>query len=117
MPDLRQRARSLHARLFPPPGPPQARPVVRLTRPNRRVLLVLLSGATNLSGYPLCRAAMTGSGTVYYVLWRLEDAGWVTSEWGPQVYEGGPRRRFYAITPYGRRRAYELLGLEAPDAR
>lgn len=114
MGDLHQRARSLHARLFPPTGPPKPRPVVRLTRKNRRVLLVLLSGATDLSGYPICRAAMTGSGTVYYLLWRLEDAGWVASEWGPVFTDDGLRRRFYRLTPYGRQQAYELLGLEAP---
>lgn len=113
---------SLPARSWPllarlrtgPKPPPEPRPVVRLTRKNRRVLLVLLSGATNLSGYPICQAAMTGSGTVYYLLWRLEDAGWVTSEEGP-VFNGDMRRRFYRLTPAGRSEAYALLGLEAPQ--
>lgn len=116
MSDLRSRARSLHARLFPPLEPPKPRPVVRLTRRNRRVLLVLLSGAPDLSGYPICRAAGVPSGTAYYVLWRLEDAGWVTSEWGPVFTDDGLRRRFYRLTPTGRTGAYALLGLEAPGA-
>ena len=114
MSDLRQRARSLHARLFPPLEI-QPRPVIRLTRKNRRVLLVLLSGATNLSGYPICRAAGTGSGTVYPLLARLEREGWVTSEWGPVFTDDGLRRRFYQLTADGRSEAYRMLGLEEPS--
>jgi PadR family transcriptional regulator PadR len=87
----------------------------RLTRRNRRILLVLLSGATNLSGYPICRAAGVRSGTAYLLLARLETAGWVASEWGPVFSDEGMRRRFYRLSPYGSQQAYELLGLEAPE--
>ena len=85
---------------------------IRPTRATRRVLLALLTNATNLSGYPLSRAAQVNSGTVYIVLSRLEeaDAPWVVGEWGPG--EEGHRRRFYRLTPYGRIRALRMLGLE-----
>jgi transcriptional regulator len=40
-------------------------------------------------------------GSLYPALRRLEDRGWVTSEWG--VSENNRRARFYAITPAGRK--------------
>ena len=39
-------------------------------------------------------------GSLYPALRRLEDKGWVTSEWG--LSENNRRARFYAITPAGR---------------
>jgi len=39
-------------------------------------------------------------GTLYPVLHRLEDAGFVTSRWGES--ESGRRRKYYAITAKGR---------------
>lgn len=39
-------------------------------------------------------------GTLYPVLHRLEDAGFVTSRWGES--DSGRRRKYYAITAKGR---------------
>ena len=89
---------------------------IRSTRATRRVLLVLLTGASNLSGYPISRAAATRSGAVYVALWRLERAGWVGSKWGSSDPRGH-RRRFYHLTRQGRAKAVRLLGLEFTDAR
>lgn len=89
----------------------------RPSRRNRRILLALLSGAGNLSGYPISRAAQAGSGAVYLLLAKLERAGWVASEWGPVFNDEGMRRRFYRLTPYGRVQAFRLLGLEGPFDR
>jgi len=41
-------------------------------------------------------------GTVYPALLRLEQAGWITSDWG--VSDNNRRARFYALTAAGRRR-------------
>jgi transcriptional regulator len=41
-------------------------------------------------------------GTIYPALLRLEQAGWIRSEWG--ISENNRRARFYALTPAGRRR-------------
>ena len=86
-------------------------------RSRRRVMLVLLTGASRLSGYPISRAAMVGSGTVYIILAHLEGLGWAVSEWETPnpLPEGQGRRRFYRLTPFGRERVLELLGLEASD--
>jgi PadR family transcriptional regulator len=86
---------------------------IRPTRRMKRVLLVLLTGAPELSGYPICRAAATGPGSVYPELTRLERAGWVASEW-EKGRPPGQRRRFYRLTPYGRRAAFRVLGLIDP---
>jgi PadR family transcriptional regulator len=40
-------------------------------------------------------------GTVYPALLRLEQRGWIRSDWGKS--ENNRRARFYAITPRGRR--------------
>ena len=90
----------------------------RIPRSHRRVMLVLLTGAGRLSGYPICRAAMTGPGTVYLVLERMEKRGWVAGEWEtPDPLPGDrPRRRFYRLTPEGRSAVMELLGLEEAGA-
>lgn len=82
------------------------KPPVPPTRATRRVLLALLTGASNLSGYPLARAAQVGYGKVYVILARLEREGWVT---GVQASTG---RRFYRLTPRGRFGALRMLGLE-----
>jgi DNA-binding PadR family transcriptional regulator len=85
---------------------------VRVGRKRRRILLALMTGAANLSGYPLMRLAQCSSGTVYFFLDHLENAGWVTGDW--EVLPPGedrPRRRFYTLTPLGRDEAAKLLGL------
>lgn len=40
-------------------------------------------------------------GSLYPALYRLEDRGWITSEWG--VSDEGRRVKLYALTPVGRR--------------
>jgi DNA-binding PadR family transcriptional regulator len=50
---------------------------LRLTRGRKRVLLALLSGASNLHGWRLCTAAQVWSGTLYPFLDHLEAAGWI----------------------------------------
>ena len=42
-----------------------------------------------------------GQGSLYPALYRLEDRGWVTSEW--QTSDEGRRAKFYTLTADGRR--------------
>jgi DNA-binding transcriptional ArsR family regulator len=82
----------------------------RVPRSHRRVMLVLLTDAGGLGSYTISRAAMTGSGTVYRVLNKLERAGWVTGRReGPAAL--ATYRRLYRLTEEGRVRVLELLGL------
>ena len=50
-------------------------------------------------------------GTLYPALMRLEQSGWISSEWG--VSENNRRARFYSITRQGRKQlALEAKGWE-----
>jgi PadR family transcriptional regulator, regulatory protein PadR len=42
-----------------------------------------------------------GQGSLYPALYRLEDKGWITAEWG--VSDEGKRAKFYSLTPEGRK--------------
>lgn len=46
-------------------------------------------------------ALEVGQGSLYPALYRLEERGWITAEWG--VSDEGRRARFYRLTPPGRR--------------
>ncbi|GAA1136524.1 PadR family transcriptional regulator [Ornithinicoccus hortensis] len=76
------------------------------------VLRILEDGATY--GYAIAtRLAGAGLGTVkggtlYPLLTRLEAAGHVEVEWRPG--EGGPGRKFYALTEAGRAEAARRAG-------
>jgi transcriptional regulator len=70
------------------------------------ILKALLGGAAH--GYGIARWVETTTedvlrieeGSLYPALRRLEDNGWVTSEWG--LSENNRRARFYTITKAGR---------------
>ncbi|KUN84170.1 PadR family transcriptional regulator [Streptomyces griseoruber] len=68
--------------------------------------------ATERYGLELCELAGLPSGTVYPILARLEQVGWVDGAWeDPAVHEGAgrPRRRFYRITEDGAEQAREAV--------
>jgi PadR family transcriptional regulator, regulatory protein PadR len=83
---------------------------VKNSRATRCVLLVLLTGATNLWGLSICRISGLSTGRLYPVLARLEAAGWIEGRWEEGTCR--PRRRFYSLTPRGRQEAQKMLGLE-----
>jgi Transcriptional regulator PadR-like family len=94
---------------------PAAGPVlpVKLTRVNRRRLLVLLTGATNIGGATIWHLAGGMSGRVWFgFLDQLEDAGLVIGEWETPEPQDHPRRRFYRLTPEGRDAAMAALKLK-----
>lgn len=76
----------------------------RMTNPTRSVLQVFLYDPAG-EHYGLDIATVTGlkSGSLYPILGRLEDNGWVTSRWEDiePTDEGRPRRRYYRLTPDG----------------
>ncbi len=60
----------------------------------------------------LSREALhVGQGSLYPALQRLEERGWVDSEW--RATEQNRRARYYELTPAGRR----ALGVEAESWR
>jgi len=60
-----------------------------------------------VSGAEIARSAKLASGTLYPILMRLEEAGWVESRWETEdPHElGRPRRRLYQATGLGIRKA------------
>jgi PadR family transcriptional regulator, regulatory protein PadR len=73
------------------------------------MVLKTLDGMGSLHGFGIARrieqiaqgALALNQGTIYPALLRLEQKGWIASEWGTS--ENNRRARFYSITRAGRR--------------
>jgi DNA-binding PadR family transcriptional regulator len=86
---------------------------VRLTQPALKVLRFLMeTPREGRSGAEIFKATKVGSGTLYPLLLRLQNAGWLSSEW--EVVDpreaGRPRRKFYKLTAAGQNKAHRALG-------
>lgn len=85
-------------------------PTRQLIRGTLHVLILRTLEGGLLHGYGIAsriEAATSGvveleDGTLYQALHRMEERGWVESEWGHA--ETGKRARFYRLTAEGRRR-------------
>ncbi|MBB4711174.1 DNA-binding MarR family transcriptional regulator [Streptomyces luteogriseus] len=84
---------------------------IRLTKPTIAVLEVLLeaTGDAPAWGLSICRDADLGSGTVYPILDRLTERGWVRSWDETAPHPGRPARRYYELTGTGRAQAHAVL--------
>jgi DNA-binding PadR family transcriptional regulator len=60
-------------------------------------------------GYDLSLETGLKSGTLYPVLMRLADRGFLDSRWEPSEVEGRPPRRYYRLTAPGVTHAREEL--------
>jgi len=84
----------------------------RITRETERVLAALFRELGDWRyGLELAKEAGLRSGTLYPILARLEDAGWVESEW-ERINEsaaGRRARRYYRLTGEGERVSREAL--------
>ncbi|MFD5597303.1 PadR family transcriptional regulator [Streptomyces griseorubiginosus] len=84
-----------------------------MTLQTQLVLRALLEDpAKQRYGLELCELAALPSGTIYPILARLEQVGWVHSSWeDPAVHDqvGRPRRRCYQITEDGAEQARTAL--------
>jgi PadR family transcriptional regulator, regulatory protein PadR len=73
------------------------------------MILKTLQGMGSLHGYGIARrieqiaegSLELNQGTIYPALLRLEQRGWIGSDWG--VSENNRRARFYSITKTGRK--------------
>jgi transcriptional regulator len=73
------------------------------------MVLVTLAAMGPLHGYGIARrieqvaqgSLALNQGTIYPALLRLEQKGWIASEWGAS--ENNRRARFYSITRAGRK--------------
>ena len=90
---------------------------IRITVSVAQVLAALLDDPeAGRYGLELMRATGLPSGTLYPILTRLQEAGWVRADWediDPSV-EGRPARRYHRLTPEGVAAArVELAALQA----
>lgn len=80
----------------------------RLSHSTLKVLKALMDGhAAGISGSQITKAEGIAPGTLYPILARLEEAGWIRSRWeteSPHELER-PRRRYYVFTAQGFRAA------------
>jgi PadR family transcriptional regulator PadR len=88
-------------------------------------LSMLRSGQASFHGFGLAQAmreqsgsrSLTGHGTLYKALSRLEEFGLLTSRWeDAAAAEGRPRRRLYELTRQGARVAEQALADNADQA-
>lgn len=79
--------------------------------PQTTVLLLALQGDLNewRYGYDLSRQTGLKSGTLYPLLMRLRDAGWLQTRWAPPEVPGRPPRHMYRLTAQGKAWSRELL--------
>lgn len=61
-------------------------------------------------GYALMKATGLQSGTLYPILMRLTDRGFLTASWEEPQSSGRPPRQSYQLTPEGRAYAKDALG-------
>src|SRR5690349_16445848 len=84
---------------------------VRITAPFLDVLETFLAARDEeLHGWAIIKASKRGGPTVYKILERLAEMGWVTSRWDDRQSEPNkPRRRYYRLTGEGAERARAMI--------
>lgn len=89
--------------------------MTRTRRPSSATIKILNSLADapdGLHGYALMQSAALASGTLYPILKRLTDRGWLEKQWKLEEADDGPPRRIYILTALGRT---ELQTYITPD--
>lgn len=89
----------------------------RVTQPMLDVLEFLVDHMDDpggVHGWQIITVIKRAAPTVYGVVDKLEDAGWLDSWWEDSPVEGRPRRRMYKLTPNGRVEARALLDERRP---
>jgi DNA-binding PadR family transcriptional regulator len=82
----------------------------RLTRTTTRTLLAFLEAPRSWRyGYNLMKVTDLSSGTLYPLLARLAEDGWLESRWEESELPGKPARQLYRLTAAGRIQARHAL--------
>jgi PadR family transcriptional regulator PadR len=82
----------------------------RTSKQTLKLLAALTKGASNWHyGYALARETGLQSGTLYPILMRLEERGWLETQWETPPPGGRPPRHMYRLTSGGRASAVAAL--------
>ena len=85
---------------------------IRMSRQTVRLLEALISSATSWHyGYDLSRGTGLKSGTLYPILMRLTERGWLEARWD-EAEPGRPPRHLYRLTGVGIKAAREHMGVK-----
>jgi DNA-binding PadR family transcriptional regulator len=68
-------------------------------------------------GYDLCRQTGLKAGSMYPILIRLADRGWLETTWETGIPAGRPPRHLYRLTGSGLEIASQLAAAKAEAAR
>jgi PadR family transcriptional regulator, regulatory protein PadR len=68
-------------------------------------------------GYDLSKVTGLKSGTLYPILTRLHDEGWLENKWEQSSEQGRPPRHLYRLTAVGSSAAGRALKTTASGAR
>jgi len=85
---------------------------IRLTQTTVKVLVSLLyRQQEKIYGYEILKETGLKSGSLYPILARLEERGWVNSDWAPpnEANPQRPRRRYYQLTEDGEKQAWQAV--------
>lgn len=77
----------------------------RHRKPSKSTLSVvakLADASDGLHGYAIMKATGLASGTLYPILMRLNERGWVERDWVLDPEGEAPPRRLYRLTSLGR---------------
>ena len=89
---------------------------MRLSPQTLMVLEALRHGARTWShGYDVSKLTRLKSGTLYPILARLHEEGWLEARWEEAREPGRPPRHLYRLSAVGSRAANRIL--ESPAAR
>lgn len=92
-------------------------PLKRVTAPTVDVLRAMLESTGPVFGLDVMKRSGRPSGTIYPILERLEQQGWIDSVWEENVTTQLHRRRVYEFTPEGRTAAVELVARHHHEER
>lgn len=82
------------------------------------VLLVLAQAPADWHyGYDLCQQTGLKAGSMYPILMRLADRGWLETTWETEIPVGRPPRHLYRLTEAGLELASELGEKQALAAK
>jgi PadR family transcriptional regulator PadR len=83
---------------------------IRFSRQTLTILEALLARPCQWHyGYAISRQTSIPSGTLYPVLMRLNELGWLETRWEDAVAQGRPPRHLYRLSGTGREWAREEL--------